>query len=150
MKERALINKFIGIWSTQKTCVWWINTTWKSPSHYDLQLGAKCFFMIIFFNEVDQSRIIDNRPYFFNSACIFLTPWKERFNSDKENLTIALVWICLYSLPSKYWKEAILIDIGNTLGIFVKVSEQTKQMRYTFYARICLYLDISKDLPDGI
>ena len=36
------------------------------------------------------------------------------------------------------------------MGIFVKVSKQTKQIRYTSYARICLYLDISKDLPNGI
>ena len=50
----------------------------------------------------------------------------------------------------EYWKEEILTNIGNTLGIFVKVSKQTKQMRYTSYARICLYLDIAKDLPDGI
>ena len=36
------------------------------------------------------------------------------------------------------WKEEILLDIGNTLGIFVKVSEQTKHMCYTSYAKICL------------
>ena len=29
MKERALIGKFVGIWPTEKTLVWWINTTWK-------------------------------------------------------------------------------------------------------------------------
>jgi len=42
-------------------------------------------------------------------------------------MTIAPVWIRLYSLPAEYWKEEILTDIGNTLGGFVKVSEQTKQ-----------------------
>ena len=29
MKEHALIGKFVGIWPTKKTLVWWINTTWK-------------------------------------------------------------------------------------------------------------------------
>ena len=36
MKEHALIGKFVGIWPTEKTLVWWINTMWKPQGHYDL------------------------------------------------------------------------------------------------------------------
>ena len=67
-----------------------------------------------------------NSPYFYNYVGLFLRPWKEQFNTDKENLMIVLVWIKMYSLPMEYWKEEILMDIGNTLGNFVKVSEKTR------------------------
>ena len=50
----------------------------------------------------------------------------------------------------EYWCEENLMEIGNILGNFVKVSEQTRQRRYISYARICIYLDITKDLPGGI
>ena len=123
---------------------------WKPLGHYDLQLGAKGFFTIIFFNEEDRTKIFENGPYFYNSAGLFLSPWKERFDPDKENLTIAPVWIRMYSLPMEYWKEEILMDIENTLGNFIKVSEQTRQRKYISYARICISLDISRDVPDGI
>ena len=56
----------------------------------------------------------------------------------------------MYSIPSEYWKEEILTDIGNSLGTFIKVSEQTRQSKYISYAKICIYLDISRDLPEGI
>ena len=56
----------------------------------------------------------------------------------------------MYCLPIEYWAEDILTEIGNLLGNFVKVSEHTRQRRYTSYAKICMYLDISKHLPDGI
>ena len=79
-----------------------------------------------------------------------MRPWKERFDPNKENLMISLVWIRMYSLPMEYWKEEILMDIGNTLGNFIKVFEQTRQRKYISYARICIYLDISRDLLDGI
>ena len=125
MKERALIGKFVGIFPTQKTLVWQINTTWKPQGHYDLQLGAKGFFTVIFFNEEERTRIFESEPYFFNSAGLFLRPWKECFNRDKENLTIAPVRIRMYSLPMELWIEEILTDIGNILGKFVKVSDQT-------------------------
>ena len=42
------------------------------------------------------------------------------------------------------------MDIGNTIGVFVKVSEKTKLRRHTTFTMICLYMDISQDLPDGI
>ena len=140
----------MGIWPIEKMLVGWINSTWKPQGHYDLHLGAKGFFTIIFFNEEDRTKIFENGPYFFNSAGLFLRPWKEQFDPNKENLTIALVWIRMHSLPSKYWKEEILTKIGNTLGTFIKVSEQMRQRKYISFTRICIYLDISRDLPDGI
>ena len=68
---------------------------------------------------------MENGPYFYNLVGLFLRPWKERFNPDKENLTISPVWIRMYSLPTEYWKEEILMDIRNMLGNFIKVSEKT-------------------------
>ena len=53
-------------------------------------------------------------------------------------------------LPCELWRPEILVDIGNTLGDFTKVAEQMKIMRYVSFARICVYLDISKDLPTSI
>ena len=42
------------------------------------------------------------------------------------------------------------MEFDNLLGTFVKVSEQTRKMRYISYARIYVYIDISKDLPVGV
>ena len=44
----------------------------------------------------------------------------------------------------------MLKDIGNALGEFVKVANQTKQQRYTSYARIFVYMHIDKTLPESI
>ena len=150
MKECILIGKLVGICPTEKALVWWINNTWKPQGHYDLQLREKGFFTVIFFNEEDRTIIFESGPYFFNSAGLFLRLRKERFNPKKENITIVPVWMRMYSFPTKYWSEEIITDIGNILGNFVKVLEQTRQRRYTSYAPICIYLDISKDLPNGI
>jgi len=40
--------------------------------------------------------------------------------------------------------------IGNTLGTFVKAADQTIKARYTSFVRICVYLNISNDLPEAI
>ncbi|TRC70561.1 DUF4283 domain-containing protein, partial [Mannheimia haemolytica] len=43
-----------------------------------------------------------------------------------------------YSLPLEYWNEESLKDIGNSLGDFIKIAEETKLRRYTSYACICV------------
>ena len=44
----------------------------------------------------------------------------------------------------------ILRDIGNSLGEFVKIAEKICLQRYTTFARICVYMDLSKDLLEAI
>ena len=48
---------------------------------------------------------MDEGPYFFNFAGLYLWDWVERFNPDKEDFNWAPVWIRMYSLPLEYWDE---------------------------------------------
>ena len=93
---------------------------------------------------------MEGGPYFFFLYSLYLWPWKERLNPDKDNMSIASVWIRLYSLPCEYWDFDILQAIGNALGKLMKVSKQTKQWRYIAFARICVYMDLSRELPETI
>ena len=49
-KEKSLIGKFVGIWPKDKDLIKWINGVWNPKGHYNIQLGSKGFFTIIFFN----------------------------------------------------------------------------------------------------
>jgi hypothetical protein len=150
MKDNALVGKFLGLWPSERDLIKWIQYWWKPKGHYDLQLGSKGFFTVIFHNLADRNRIFDGGPYFYNSAGLFLRFWTEKFNPEKEDFAHAPVWIRLYSLPQEFWLEEVLAGIGNTIGIYVKSSEATKQRRYTSYARICVYMNIAKPLPGSI
>lgn len=54
-KDHALIGKFLGLWPSERALIAWIHVVWKPKGHYDLQLGAKGFFTIIFFNLEDRT-----------------------------------------------------------------------------------------------
>ena len=76
---------------------------------------------------------------------LFLRTWKEIFDPNKENMTIAPVCIRMYSLPTEYWKEEILMDIGNTLGNFIKVPsklDRGKTFRMIEFTSTWTYLEI--------
>jgi hypothetical protein len=76
--------------------------------------------------------------------------WMERFIPNKEEFTMARVWIRLYSFLQEFWLEEILMGIRNTVGHYVKTSESTKERKYSYYAQICIYMNISEALSGSV
>ena len=85
----------MGIWPKEKDLIKWINSMWNPKGHYNLQLGLKGLFTIIFFNQEDIDRVMEGGPYFFFLAGLSLRPWKEHFNPETEDMIATLVWIFL-------------------------------------------------------
>jgi len=83
MKTYALIEKFIGIWLIERALLNWIAIKWKPKSHFDLQLGSKGFFTIIFTQLDDRYKILEGGPYFFNFVGLYEKKWTKSFNPDK-------------------------------------------------------------------
>jgi hypothetical protein len=102
MRDYALVGNFLGLWPSERDLIKWIQYWWKPRGHYDLQLGSKGFFTIIFHNLEDRNRVFNGGPYFYNSAGLFLRLWTEKFIPQKEDFSHAPVWIILYSLPQEF------------------------------------------------
>lgn len=79
-----------------------------------------------------------------------MRPRMMNFVLECETFTSVPVWIRLYSLPLDYWKPKSLKTIGNKLGHFLKISEETLKGKYTSFARICVEMDLSRALLEAI
>ena len=76
--------------------------------------------------------------------------WTKKFNLDKEDFTCVPVWIRLYSIPQAFWNEEVLSIINNALGSYIKTEGITRHKRFTTFSRICVYLDVSRAIPESI
>jgi len=150
MQNYTLIWKFIGASPPNWDLVMWIKDKWKTKVYIHLNIGAKHFIMMIFMNLEDFSRVFENGPYFLKNACLFIQFWMHCFNWDKEKILASPIWVILYPISIKYWKEDILVKIGNTIGNYVKSSEINKSKRCITYARICMYINVSEPLLESI
>lgn len=72
LRDHSLIDEFIGFWPTEKPMREWKAAKWKPKAHFDLQLGSKGFFTIIFHHLEDKTRVKEGGPYFFNFAGMYL------------------------------------------------------------------------------
>ena len=75
MKEHGIICKFIDIWPIKKDLIWWINTKWKPLGNYDIKVGAKGFFNIIFTSMEDNNTIFNNGFHLFNFVGLDIKFW---------------------------------------------------------------------------
>ena len=140
----------MGFWPSEKALCQWIKQVWKPRGEVQLHLGAKGFFTVVFTNLDDKDQIFEGGPYFYASAGLYMRPWKPNFTPEQETFTQVPFWIRIFSLPIDYWRPATLEQIGNTLGTFFRASEATLQKRYTTYARICVEMDVSGPLHEGL
>jgi hypothetical protein len=133
MRDFALIGKFLGLWPSEKDLVKWIQHWWKPKGHYDLQLGSKGFFTIILHNLEDINKIFEG-GHTFTIRQVFssVSRWKGSTREGRFHTCPSLAEALL--APSRVWLEEILVGIDNTIGIYVKALEETKQRRYTAYA----------------
>jgi hypothetical protein len=61
MRDHALIEKFLGLWPSEKDLARWIKTWWTPKGDYELQLSSKGFFTVIFYNLEDKDHIFKSR-----------------------------------------------------------------------------------------
>lgn len=150
MMEHAIICKYMGLWPTERALCQWIKQHWRPKGDVKLHLGAKGFFTVVFSNLEDKDRVLDGGRYFLSSAGLYMRPWKVNFVPEKETFTQVPVWIRLFSLPIDYWGLATLKRIGDRLDTFIKAAEATMQRKYTSCARICVEMDVSGALHEGL
>lgn len=147
-QKYALICRFNGFWPRSYDIHKWIHSFW--TTNCEILLCSKGFLVVQFDLKEDYQKTIEQGPWFWGRAGLFLTPWFPEFDANTMVVTKMPIWVRLPNLPIPFWHKPMLEDIGNLLGKFIKNdTAQQDQGLYT-YARICVEIDLSKGLPDRI
>lgn len=96
-------------------------------------------------NEEDYRRVLA-RDVFKMDSFFRIFKWSFDYRSKKES-PIVTRWIRLPRLPANYYVPSCLEGIGNSISKFVKTDEQTFSKQLPVYARMCIKMDLSKQLP---
>ena len=146
LQTHALICRFNGFWPRSYDLHNWIYTNW--TTNCQILLCSKGFFVVQFDSQEDYQKIIEQGPWFWGRAGLFLTPWFPDFDANTMVVTKMPVWVRLPNLPLPLWHHLVLEEIGNLLGKFIKSDTDRNEQGLFTYARICVEIDLSKGLPD--
>lgn len=145
---KAVICRFNGFWPKPEALRQWIYSIW--TENCDIHLCSKGFFIVKFDTIKDKDYALNEGPWFWGNAGLFVRSWFPDFDPNSMVVTKMPVWVKLFNLPIHFWHYKVLEGIGNTLGSFLKADhERLSKDIYTF-ARICVEVDLSQGLPEHI
>lgn len=139
--KNAVICRFNGFWPKSDALHQWIFITWTSSCK--IYLCPKGYFIVRFNTEQERDNIINQGPWFWGSAGLFLTPWFPNFDANKVKVSMMPVWVRLHGLPLHFWHHKVLAAIGDSLGKFLKMDEDRAIRGIFTFARICVEVDLS-------
>ncbi|GLJ22218.1 hypothetical protein SUGI_0417550 [Cryptomeria japonica] len=96
----------------------------------------KGFFVVVFAQESERCRILNQENWFVNGNPIYLQPWTPNFDPTPLAVYDSRVWIRLYNLPIEYWDDVVLEKIGRSLGTLLDIDEQIIENNLYKFARL--------------
>lgn len=102
--------------------------------------------LIRFHREEDFQRCWLRRSWAIHDFTMRVFKWTPEFRPDLET-PIVPIWITFEGLPIYLHDKHALFSIANLIGTPLKVDSSTLLLNRPSVARVCIELDVSKDLP---
>uniref|UniRef100_A0A803QCS4 Zinc knuckle CX2CX4HX4C domain-containing protein n=1 Tax=Cannabis sativa TaxID=3483 RepID=A0A803QCS4_CANSA len=106
-------------------------------------------FHVSFGCEGDRRRVLNKEPWHFQNHLIVLLTPDARLNVSKEDLIFTPFWIQIYRLPFLSKTTALAEALGNTIGQFVEVFEDSTNEGWGPFLRVRVKLCVTKPLLRG-
>ncbi|KAL3644412.1 hypothetical protein CASFOL_012344 [Castilleja foliolosa] len=101
--------------------------------------------LLIAENQDDMIRSQTQPSHRINASLYRIFNWSRDFDYSTDS-TIVPVWVSLPRLPISYKNPTLMRKIGT----FLRVDDKTIKLNNALVARMCVELDVSKELPQGV
>lgn len=119
---------------------------WKCDSWLQFsEVGANKY-LIEFQSKKDLDRVINGRPWSFDRWLLCIQPFNGSMSINEVSFNKEEFWIQAYNLHFDCMNQEVGIQIGNSLGRFIKVYVDERGIGWGKFLRIRVELDITKTL----
>ncbi|XP_028552874.1 uncharacterized protein LOC114580217 [Dendrobium catenatum] len=126
-----------------------IKRQWGRFGDYSLStIGTDCF-VCKFSLEEARDAVLCGGPWFFSGNIIGLDRWTPSFSPNSMTGLSSQIWIRLPQLPLQYWDLHNVMRIASQFGTPLWIDAQTGIEGRREYARVCVRLDLAKQLQTG-
>ncbi|XP_042958149.1 uncharacterized protein LOC122293721 [Carya illinoinensis] len=112
------------------------------------EVGANIF-AIQFANEADKMRVMDGRPWLFDSHLFIILPFNGLIPPQRMDFSKERMWIQMLEMPLVCMNEEEGKRIGNTIGEVIEVETQVDGSGWGSVLRVLLLMDLTKPLARG-
>ncbi|KAJ4849760.1 hypothetical protein Tsubulata_048280 [Turnera subulata] len=94
----------------------------------------------------DYSRAVTGGPWVILDHYLTVEPWKPNFDPASHKVKTVVAWIKVPGLSSELYQLAILKEIGNRIGRFIRVDYSTQKIERGRFAKAAVELALSTPL----
>ncbi|GLJ47543.1 hypothetical protein SUGI_1004050 [Cryptomeria japonica] len=113
-EDFAVIARIIGPKISRMEINNWVFKNWGEDNV--VKYIPKGFFVVVFSQESERCRILNQENWFVNDNPIYLQPWSLNLNLTPLAVYDSPIWIRLYNLPIEYWDDVVLEKNWKILG----------------------------------
>ncbi|KAL9682406.1 hypothetical protein QQ045_014204 [Rhodiola kirilowii] len=145
--KHALVAKFTGGCPRIQELRQCFLSTWKPSDRCSIGALDASHILIVLENEVDARKVLSHPLRKTGLSLFRIFHWSQDF-STKWELTSTSAWVRLMNLPSQLTNLGYIEAIISSFGRFLAVDNRTRLLANPNYARVCMELDILKELPE--
>ncbi|KAK4281848.1 hypothetical protein QN277_013295 [Acacia crassicarpa] len=145
----AVIVKLLGRSIGYRNLLTILQTLWAKRGVISLINVGNGFFVVKLTNREDYMNALTGGPWMIFDHYLTVRPWEPLFNPWRATIDKVAVWVRMPKLPLEFYDKEALTWIGNRIGETLKIDFNTSCQLRGHYARICVLIDLSKQLMPG-
>lgn len=91
-------------------------------------------------------RVLLSGPYFCKEHYIHLERWSPDFDPENAVIASTMTWIPFPTISVEYFDESAILEAAKLFGRPIKVNQTTAKITRAKFARVCVEIDLSKQL----
>ncbi|KAG9444332.1 hypothetical protein H6P81_015672 [Aristolochia fimbriata] len=144
----CLVGRFVGSRPPLALIREWFGAQLKLKGEWSVTLLDRSHVFLKLANQEDMVHVWARKRWFIKGSLMKVFKWSPFFRTaDGEEPSLAAVWVSFPSLPVVLFQEEFLFDIAALVGKALTMDGATRNMTRTNVARVCVEIDLLKELP---
>ncbi|XP_058783636.1 uncharacterized protein LOC131658346 [Vicia villosa] len=148
--ENAVILFALGETLSMHAVKNFMEKSWNFVALPELYFNDAGYFIVRFKSYEDQTKVMEQGPYFIYVKPIFLKYWSIDFELKADLLRVLPLWITLPNLPLYLWGEKSISNITSDVGRPITTDECTARKLRISYARVLVEVDITRPIKESV
>jgi hypothetical protein len=147
--------RLVGRYAYRSCCkiplVAWMEKTWEPVLGYSSEVWYLPRGWLGFvFKTPEDTELILGKFWGYEGGSLMLKRWRIHFDPNSEYFSFRHLWVLLPGLPLQLWNSRALAEIGNVLGRFIRVDEESLRSTDKCMARVLVEVDMHVGLLESL
>ncbi|KAF5180882.1 Rna exonuclease [Thalictrum thalictroides] len=126
-----------------------VEKRWKLEGQVEILLDGDLFYFN-FKKPEDRDYVLDEGSFHMLGKLFIIRPWTRSVEEDRGQISSIPLWVNFYKVPKFLWNPKGLNLIASVVGKPICADKNTEVKKMLTFARICIEVDATKELPLSI